>query len=105
MLNSWRYQRRTRGPERAQRPGGEGSEAGEAPWLGSVRREESRGSVEPRRSAGAGREATYTETRDTAGWAAVQLNAIGGVGHYTDSLVINTGTSVHVLVHLCDLST
>lgn len=72
---------------------------------GGRRAGDCRASAEPRRSAGAGRETTYTETRDTAGWAAVQLNAIGGVGHYTDSLVINTGTSVHVLVHLCDLST
>ncbi|CAB1436606.1 unnamed protein product [Pleuronectes platessa] len=32
-----RVQRRTRGPERAQRPGSEGSRAGEAPCVGSVR--------------------------------------------------------------------
>lgn len=34
--------------------------------------------------------------------ATVQLNVIGGVTHYADSLVINTGTCVHLLVHLCD---
>lgn len=37
--------------------------------------------------------------------AAVQLNVTGGAAYYADSLVINTGTSVHLLVHRCDLLT
>lgn len=97
VLNSWRYQRRTCGPDRAPRPGQRELSSGGALLSWHGRREESREPAPCERRAGG---EMYQADSATA-----QLNVIGGDAHYTHSLVINTGAYVHLRVHRCDLLT